>query len=310
MSSARKDGDKYIFESEDVIVTVEPSLGGKISSIKAKKTGFELLFRDTRTTFDGAKGYSMHDISGQDECFPTVNDCVYPEGALKGVPLGDHGLLWDHPWTAELRDDCLIASCELPQLNCRFERSSWMDTATSFYSEYTISNHGPEPLKYLYAGHALMRGTPDTFFDWPDGVKEIYYSYLDKRPGLKLFGTALWPESEAEAVPKPMDASSKRVTKFFTDKLKKGWSRICYPNTGDALKIEFDTASLPYLAVLVQEGCDAAVSEYFQNELLLALEPSSGQGDDLAMCESTNSLSEIPSGSAVRFWIRYTHEPI
>ena len=34
--------------------------------------------------------------------------CLYPDEPWRGVPLGDHGLLWNRPWEADLQGDAIV----------------------------------------------------------------------------------------------------------------------------------------------------------------------------------------------------------
>ncbi len=88
----QKSEDRYILESEAVRVSLKPRMGGKIRSFYSKNTDCEYLYQDLRQELKGS-GYSDHDISGMDECFPTVLPCEYPDAPWRGVPLDDHGLL-------------------------------------------------------------------------------------------------------------------------------------------------------------------------------------------------------------------------
>ena len=69
-----QDDDQLILENDILKVSIHPYLGGKIRSFISKSTGTELLYQDSRTEFSN-RDYSAHDVSGFDECFPTVGPC-------------------------------------------------------------------------------------------------------------------------------------------------------------------------------------------------------------------------------------------
>ncbi len=94
-------GDIIHLENRLLHVAIEPAHGGKIRSFTSKRTGVDYLFADPRTRFTDLGDYSDHDISGFDECFPTVWPCNYPDGSCHGMPLRDHGYLWQGAWQPE-----------------------------------------------------------------------------------------------------------------------------------------------------------------------------------------------------------------
>ena len=58
-----------------------------------------------RPEYGGA--FERYDISGWDECFPSIGQCYYPEPPWHGVVVPDHGELWTLPWHAEPLPDGL-----------------------------------------------------------------------------------------------------------------------------------------------------------------------------------------------------------
>ena len=69
--------NNLVIENAAMQVTLVPDNGGKICSLISKRTGAEYFFQDPRSKFDPARGYSYHDISGLDECFPNVAPCQF-----------------------------------------------------------------------------------------------------------------------------------------------------------------------------------------------------------------------------------------
>ena len=79
-------------------------------------------------------------------------------------------------------------------------------------------------------------------------------------------------------------------------------TRVAHGDQAEQLQIEFDTESLPYLAVLLSLGYGPLGKD--GKSLLFGLEPTSGIGDDLAMCRATNTTQRIGAGERLQFWIR------
>ena len=86
-----------VVESEDVKLVILPQLGAKIVSLIWKPTGFEYLWRHPgrplRLATYGAN-FEAGDISGWDECFPSIGQCYYAEAPWSGILVPDHGELW------------------------------------------------------------------------------------------------------------------------------------------------------------------------------------------------------------------------
>ena len=82
LSTARIDveGFEAIHVNTGIIeVTLEPSLGGKISSLRDARTQREWLWRHPRYPYKkvphGSSYIAYADTGGWDECFPSVSQC-------------------------------------------------------------------------------------------------------------------------------------------------------------------------------------------------------------------------------------------
>lgn len=84
-----------IAESVDARIEIVPELGAKIVSIVYKPTGKEWLLDSGNRLLQQPEYGSTFvdwDMSGWDECFPTIESCMI--GIDRKIQLPDHGELW------------------------------------------------------------------------------------------------------------------------------------------------------------------------------------------------------------------------
>ena len=74
-------------------------------------------------------------------------------------------------------------------------------------------------------------------------------------------------------------------------------------DAGERLLFTFDTEALPHLGLLAAQGYDSLGDGHFAGELLLALEPTTGIGDDLVTCQWAGTLRMLEPGAELSVWI-------
>lgn len=297
----QKSDQRYTLETDAIRVILEPQMGGKIRSFYSKNTDCEYLYEDRRQGLDGP-GYSDHDISGMDECFPTVLPCEYPDAPWCGVPLGDHGLLWNRSWEVEARGEQLITRISLDEFPVQLTRTAELIEPESLLLQYTIQNNASEAIEYLYAAHLLLHADQDTTITYPGEMDKAYLAVVLDNPVLKEGAWNEWPPPDTARLGEPLMPERNTFAKLFSPKLRHGVARVAHGDQAEQLQIEFDTESLPYLGVLLSLGYGPLGKD--GTSLLFGLEPSSGIGDDLAICRATKTAQKIGAGDSLKFWIR------
>lgn len=301
-------GKHIILESDAVRAVIDPESGGRIRSFTSQRTGREFLFQDPRAEFTGS-GYSDNDISGFCECFPTVARCECLSGSRKGMDMGDHGWLWQGPWSAEIDDHRVTMSKFVAQFDCRFERIFRLESADTLRMDYVISNVGDEPLEFVYSAHPLLVGCEHTVFELPEEMNEAFVYVAINAPGLADKTWVKWPQPDVATLNGPYSGDRESVVKLFSGRLRQGRAAIRHTDIGEAVRIEFDTSTLPYLGVLVSQGYYGPYAG-LRGSVFLGLEPTTGIGDDLPTCESTGTLRRIDPGCELAFWIKLSIEVI
>ena len=297
------ESDNRLFLESDVLkIVIDPAKGGKICSFASRQTQKEFLYQDQRKEFSG-DGYSDHDISGFDECFPTVWPCEYPDGKRGGMALADHGYLWQEPWEVQIENDRVLMRKDIPELQCSFERMCFLDTPQSLKLEYLVKNNGEEPLKYIYSAHPLLAADEQTQLVLPDEIDKMFVFVSMNIPGLTDKTWIDWPTENA-GLDTPYSPQKCSAVKLYSDQLTQGRAAVYHKDVREGLEFEFDTENLPHLGVLIQQGYAPDEDEVSDRPMFLALEPTTGIGDDMPTCESTGTIKEIQPGQGVRFWIR------
>ncbi|MFZ4819721.1 MAG: hypothetical protein ACOYLU_13825, partial [Limisphaerales bacterium] len=107
--------------------------------------------------------FSRSDLSGFDECFPTVGACLYPAlGQRAGVELADHGEVWFRPWSEELVAEGVIHQIELPHLACKLTRTLLLGPGSTLKVRYLLENVTGDTLVHGWSAHPLLAVLPGT----------------------------------------------------------------------------------------------------------------------------------------------------
>lgn len=108
----------------------------------------------------------------------------------------------------------------------------------------------------------------------------------------------------------PFDLGRRTFAKLFSDRLQEGRAAVEYPDTAERLVFSFDARTLPHLGLLAAQGYDSMGDGHFAGEYLLALEPTTGIGDDIPTCQRTGTLRVLEPGAELSFRICISLEPI
>lgn len=149
--------DAVILAGGGLTAVVLPALGAKIISLVSDRTGREFIWRDPHRVLrpiTPGSAYVENDVSGVDDCFPTIDPCVYPAEPFRGLELGDHGDLWSRQWDWSLSDDSASFSVTGATLPFRFQK--WI-TIESSPSRLLVRNAlhavGEQAFEYQWTGH-------------------------------------------------------------------------------------------------------------------------------------------------------------
>ncbi len=228
-----------LFNTEIAVETV-PALGARLLSLRDLVTGREWLWRpaDHRGLFASRAGdaFESSPLAGADECLPTIAPC-----RLDRRDLPDHGECWAAAWTLASPSEHrakIQTTLELPVSPLRLERVLALHHRTARL-DYTLTNLSDAPQPWLYAFHALFPIEPGDRVELPGG-----------------------------ALPPPCP-ENEYAKAFVPATLPRA---VLHRANGSALKIEWNGAALPWLAVFITRGG-------WNHHRHLALEPTNADAD-------------------------------
>lgn len=179
-----KSDGTIVLRGGDTSLTLQPALGGKISSLHMG--GREWLWTsdiiprrapDDAMRADDASYVMVADTGGYDECFPTVGACTIPEeaGAFGGMRLPDHGELWSQEPAIEIRrisgEEHVSARWTGTRMPYAFARSVHVGRTGTVTMRYSAVNRGASRLPFLWSAHPLLPLTDRTRLRLPAGAR-------------------------------------------------------------------------------------------------------------------------------------------
>jgi len=293
-----RDWPAYRLESERMSVIVLPELGGKIVSLLYKPTGKEWLIDSgprPLAKVPYGSDYGRADLSGWDECFPTIVACGYPgEGAYYGRPMPDHGELWSVPWRMEASGSGLIGEVDGIALPYRFKRALAFKDDSTLRMSYSAANAGEEPLFVFWTAHPLFAATEQTRIVLPEGMKKLLC--VDGGKAFRQGESYAWPQGDgARALDRIGPPFALDSRKFYAENgLTDGWAMLREADTGEFVSLSWSAAELPYFGFWVDEGEHTGCS-------VCALEPCNGYYDSLTEAFRQGKLLRIAPGETVEW---------
>jgi len=296
--------ESFVGETALYRVEVVPSYGGKMVSLRDKRTGREWLHGGNglvpRRPEGTEEDWESFDRSGWDECFPTVDPCAYPEGEWAGRPIPDHGEVWRVGWNGAVdhaTDAALVLGVKGRVLPYDFEKRVRLVSESRMLVEYSVYNRSSSPLAFLWAMHPLFRVEPGMRLCLPPSVDEIVVSFsacgrLGARGDVRRWPHPL-PGVDLSAVGPRGEGTAEKY--YVRHPLAEGYARIAQQETGESLTVRFDPRLVPYLAVWANYGG-------WNGEHNLAMEPATGYLDRLDEAANTGRVLKVVGGSVARWW--------
>lgn len=293
-------------------VLLLPRVGAKIVSLRYLPTGREWLWRDPsrrlRETSNGG-AFADYDLSGMDECFPTIAPC--PAGAHVDRPLPDHGDLWSRPWRCVSIDGGVETSVTGDCLPYRFARSTILAGASVRF-EYTLENLREFPMPYLWAAHPLFAISPGMRVEVPGTptlIKEFGVGGRvgpDDESGRRGYlSRHLWPEVvgadghifDLREITSPTPGT---IDKVYAIDLEEGWAQLHEPVNLTRLEIRWSLKQVPYLGLCMNMGAWPTTGTVGR---WVAMEPCTATSDQLGRAAARGECSVLPPRTVRRWWM-------
>ena len=147
-----------------------PEDGGRISVLKF--AGYDLLTRELPgfkppDRFLGI--YETRPVYGYDDCFPTVDPCIYPGDQTE---CRDHGELYSLEWKVLAEKQTLNCSAECLNPRVSFKRILTFDGYKLCW-RFEVVNKSSRMIKFLHVMHALMPLENIQYFSVPGFISVI-----------------------------------------------------------------------------------------------------------------------------------------
>lgn len=274
-----------IAQDDDLRLVVLPDLGAKVISLVYRPTEREYLWRHPRRPLRlSAYGapYEAADISGWDECFPTIGAGLYPAAPWAGVALPDHGELWALPWEHEHIAGQLRMWVHSVRFAYTFERTFTFRPGALLDIAYRVTNPTPYPLHALWSMHPFLRVSPEARTLLPEAVSVRVERTKGGRLGHFLTEHP-WPlttDADGHAIDLSLQGSPdpRWMEKLFTTRLTEGWAGMHDPVDDHYLRFTFDPGAVPFVGLAQMRG---GWPENDAASISLILEPCSGWPDRL-----------------------------
>ncbi|MBK8050180.1 MAG: hypothetical protein IPK16_25600 [Anaerolineales bacterium] len=243
--------------------------------------------------WDGERSY------GWDEMMPTIIACPYPgPGNATGAALPDHGEIWTAPWQVDATRNTITVRAKGRAVPYSFQRSATLETPDVLVLQYTVENTGDAPLVYLWAAHPLFACEPGSEVLLPPAVDAVVSVLpLEWGPQWGPPDTVNpWPAKNGGSgmlhLNRVGDIQNRSGRKFYVlPDEPVAWAALWRPAVQGWLQMRWDPADSPYLGIWIDEGASYPASG------VVALEPSNGYYDNLALAAARNRAATLAPGA-------------
>ncbi|MEI6856181.1 DUF5107 domain-containing protein [Psychrilyobacter sp.] len=289
-----------ILENHRIKIKILPDYGGKIISIINKENKSEILFQNFKILKTPTYGsiFSEYDSSGFDECFPSIDECIYPEGNRKGLKIPDHGEVWTMPWKVEIKGKKAYLEVTSEKFQYTLKKTiNLVDNKIKI--DYQVINFGSDDLAYIWAPHMLLNCDENT--------KIVVPNHLDKVISLESSSTHLEYMKEYN-YPYTIDKNNEIFDLSMVEKLDKNncekfyfleqtsWSKIINLKTNESVIVRVPVDKVPYLGVWRTQGG-------YRGDYNIALEPCTGIYDSVEDGIKRNKIQRVKKKTSNTWWL-------
>jgi hypothetical protein len=258
-----KDQPAMTLESPVLRAQFLPHIGSKMCSLIYKPLARELLVqtigeRYRLQPYDG--DYVAGECSGFDEMFPSIDACFYETYPWQGTRIPDHGEVWSLRWEHRLEDQKLYFGTYGVRFPYKLEKWASLASDSILRLDYKLTNLSPFDFDFLWSAHTMINLEEDTELLLPRDVERIV-SVFSLNGALGSYGDEFpWsvitqPDGQQRDLTRLRPQSAKNAEKYYVKgKLSAGWCALKYHRSQFALALSFPVETVPYLAILPNEG--------------------------------------------------------
>jgi hypothetical protein len=263
--------------AEGIAVAMEPSRGGKITSLLDRSTGREWLEASAgplEGPVDKGALFDEGDMCGWDEMMPTIEACRYPG---TDIELADHGELWRTAWSVTTSDAASVTTLARDEvLGYSFERTLRVIGST-LRLDYRVVNEADVERALLWAAHPLFAQRPGTRVILDANEFDMGAS----QPGGPADPVGSWPVDGVCLGDLAPGQSQKRFAR-----LKVAWASVSLiDDDGRYLTMRWDRHDAPFVGIWL-DNCSLS------RHPVVALEPTNCHDDALDVAIARGDLDE------------------
>jgi len=296
-----KDQDAVSIESDSIVAQFLPAIGSKMCSLVYKPRGLELLVQRPEpryrvAAYDGDY-VAAGECSGFDEMFPTIDRCFYEGYPWRGTPIPDHGEVWSIRWNCDSEDGRLHFATHGVRFPYKLEKWVSFHGDNILHTDYRVTNLSDFDFDFMWAAHPMFYLEEGAALRLPAGVQQVVTA-LSFNGSLGQYGDTFdWPlarqpDGQIRDLRRIRPKSACDADKYFVKgKLPEGWCALTYPKSGCMLTLSFPVETVPYLAVLPNEGG-------WQDLYNIFLEPATAAFDRLDVARLRGECSSVKARAA------------
>ncbi len=299
-----KNRTAILLENNKIRAFFLPDTGGKLASLINKETGYEFMLQRSgalyrEQPFDGV--YTEGECSGFDDMFPTIDVCHYENEPWQNVKMADHGEVWSLPWQHQINADSLHMSVQGIRFPYQLEKNIRFIDDDTLQLDYRLTNKSEYDFEFLWAGHLMINIEQGARLVVPDDCRQAV-KILTNGKG-KYGDIQNWPkfidkngQPYRADICRPPEAEGFEKY-YFVNKLQHGWCELCYPDNRNIIKISFQTETVPYLGILMNEkGWDGLYN--------IIIEPCTVCYDRPDVAKKYGQVSKVNAAGSMSWWVK------
>ena len=266
-------------------LAVDIDSGARIVSLTTAD-GLEWLAPSHPSTHSGSMpSFSHPGMGGWDEVAPTVHSDLLADG----VQLGDHGDVWNVPWTEfESGPGRLDLTVEIPTIQASLSRRL-RATPTGFRIDWSATTTAEVAVPMLWAAHPQFRST---------AASRLSFSYLGNRLSPLLVET--YPVAgrleQFDGRPFTQWAPAGGSLKTFVAR-GQPVDTVTIEGPGEsAISLGWDAVRLPFLGLFWD-------NREFGREPVFSVEPTTGFGDLVSAAMADDAVAMLSREKPLVWWI-------